>query len=429
MRIERVLFQGFIGFVIGVSFCPGVASLHGQTEVVTDWPQWRGVNRDDISRETGLLQAWPESGPPQLWTTDQAGLGYAGFAVVQDRVYTLGSAEEGEFAICLNAQDGSVVWKQTIDDLFVNKWGDGPRNTPTVDGEQLYVLSAGGMLKCLDCQDGSENWGVSLTEDFGGATPTWGYAESPLVDGDKVVCTPGGEQGAVIALDKESGKTIWQSRDVTNGAHYASVVPANVRGQRQYIQLFEKALVGLDANTGELIWKEDWNGRVAVIPTPIVFDDQVYVTSGYGTGSMLVDISQGAESRQIWFNKIMKNHHGGVILLDGHFYGYSDQVGWLCQRAETGEAVWREEEAFAKGAISYADNRFYLLEEKTGQVALIAATPQGWQEHGRFQLEPLSQNRKPDGAIWVHPVISNGRLFLRDQEHVSCYDISAAPSR
>jgi outer membrane protein assembly factor BamB len=404
----------------------GTLQAQQDTLPATAWPQWRGLNRDDISRETGLLQEWPEGGPEQLWTTDQGGLGYAGFAVVDDQVFTLGADDGGEFAICLNARDGSVIWRTEVGDRFENRWGDGPRNTPTIDGERVYFLSAGGTLKCLKRDDGEAIWSVSLTEDFGGTLPYWGYSESPLVDGDQLVCTPGGEQGAMIALDKRTGKTIWRSESFPDPCHYSSIVAADINGKRQYVQLVEKAVVGVDAGTGQLLWREDWGGRVAVIPTPIVDDKRVYVTSGYEAGSMLLDVSDSDNVNRIWFSKRMKNHHGGVILLDGHFYGYSDRVGWLCQSAETGEIVWRNEEGLGKGAISYADNRFYLLDEKSGEVVLIAASPEGWQEHGRFQLDPLSNQRKPDGGIWVHPVISNGRLFLRDQEHISCYDISAS---
>ena len=422
-RLFRNLIMISVGLVV-TAMAP--IFLAAQPFSDTDWPQWRGVNRDDISKETGLLQEWPEGGPQKRWTFEKAGSGYAGFAVVSDRLYTLGSTGESEFAICLDANDGSVIWQQTIDSLFVNRWGDGPRNTPTVDGENLYVLSAGGVLKCLNLKDGTEKWGVSLTEDFGGTKPYWGYAESPLVDGEKVICTPGGKEGAMIALDKETGETIWQSRLFTDLCHYSSVVAADVNGKRQYIQLVEKAVVGIDAENGDMLWREKWRGRTAVIPTPVFHDNKVYVTSGYGAGSMLLDIANSAGPKKVWSSNKMKNHHGGVILLDGHYYGYSDKVGWVCQSESTGDVVWSEKDELRKGAISYADGRFYLLEEKTGTVVLIEASSDGWSEKGRFDLQPLSSHRKPSGAIWVHPVISNGKLFLRDQEFISCFDISAS---
>ena len=423
MLADRCWF--FCLVILGCStFCSDRPVLMAQTSVENDWTGWRGANRDDLSKENGLLKSWPENGPKNLWTVDTGGLGYAGFAAVGERLFTLGSTGDSEFAICLNVQDGSTIWKRTIDDLFENNWGDGPRNTPTVDGDRVYVLSASGQLKCLSTEDGSEKWAVSLTEQLGGERPFWGFSESPLIDGDKVLCTPGGKQGAVVALNKLTGATIWQSKDFTNPCHYSSIIVADVNQQKQYIQLFEKALVGFDADSGDVIWQQDWNGRIAVIPTPIFEDNKVYVSSGYGAGSMLVDVSDGENVKKVWFSSKMKNHHGGVILLDGHYYGYSDKVGWLCQSAKTGGVVWKEKDALQKGAISYADNRFYLLEEKSGQVVLINAAPDGWQEFGRFQLKPLSENRKQKGKVWVHPVISNGRLFLRDQEMIYCFDIS-----
>jgi len=411
--------------VAGIVLSQSSSFVFGQaSDTSTDWPQWRGPNRDDVSTETGLLQSWPEDGPRKLWTYEQGGAGYAGFAVVGDRMYTLGASDSNEFALCLNAEDGSEIWKVNIDNRFKNKWGDGPRNTPTVDGDHVYFMSANGILKCLTAADGSEKWAVSLTDDFGGETPYWGYSESPLVDGDRVVCTPGGKDGAMIAVNKQTGETIWQSRTFTDKCHYSSIVAADIDGKRQYIQLVEKAVVGIDAENGALLWREDWRGRTAVIPTPIVQDNRVYVTSGYGAGSMLLDVSSSA-AKQVWYSNKMKNHHGGVILIDGHYYGYSDRVGWVCQDAATGDVVWSEKDALGKGAIAYADGRFYLLEEKTGAVVLIEASTNGWNELGRFKLDPQSPNRSPDGAIWVHPVISDGKLYLRDQEFISCFDIAA----
>ena len=410
--------------VVGLLWNADFSMAQGLDNANHDWPGWRGPNRDDLSTETGLLQEWPNDGPPQLWTVDSGGLGYAGFAVVGEKLFTLGSNDEGEFAICLDVNDGSTIWKTSIDDLYTNSWGDGPRNTPTVDGDHVYVMSANGTLKCLTVKDGSEIWSVSLTDDLGGERPNWGYSESPLVDGDKILCTPGGSKGAVVALDKTNGNVVWQSSDFTNPCHYSSIIVADVNGRKQYIQLFEKALAGFDANNGALLWQDAWDGRIAVIPTPIFNDNTVYISSGYGVGSMLLDISDSEQVKRKWFSKKMKNHHGGVILLDGNYYGYSDKVGWLCQSAKTGGEVWSEKDEFKKGAIAYADGRFYLLEEDSGEVALISASPEGWQEQGRFQLEPLSENRKRKGKVWVHPVISNGRLFLRDQEMIYCFDIT-----
>ena len=386
-----------------------------------DWPQWRGANRDDLSAETGLLQAWPEGGPQRLWVQSNCGAGYSGFSVVGDRLFTLGQAEGVQFALCLNAATGEEFWRQTVGQAYENGYGDGPRGTPTVDGDALFVLTAAGDLAALTAADGTLRWKVSLV-DAGGAAPNWGYAESVLVDGPRVVCTPGGSQGAVLAVDRSTGNKIWQSDDFTHGAHYSSIVRAELDGRTQYVQLFEKAVAGFDPETGDLLWESEWPGSVAVIPTPIVRDNRVYVTSGYGAGSKQLEFENG-QPKERWMNKVMKNHHGGVILVGDYLYGYSDGPGWICQSWETGERVWNENSQLGKGAIASADGRLYCLGEQNGELVLIEASHEGWKERGRFKLDPQSTQRSSRGGVWVHPVIAHGRLYLRDQEHIVCYDI------
>lgn len=388
-----------------------------------DWPQWRGPSRTDVSGETGLLKQWPEGGPRKLWVFDEAGLGYAGFAVVGDRLYSMGLEDNSAFAFCLNTRDGELVWRTPVAQKYENRWGDGPRSTPTVDGDRVYCMFSRGTLACLRIEDGKVLWQKSML-DFGGKIQNWGYTESVLVDGNKVVCTPGGEQGALLALDKMTGETIWQSKNFTEPCQYASIIKATIHGVPQYVQLTAQKLVGIAAADGRLIWESDWPGRIAVIPTPIVKGNRVYISSGYGVGSKLVEVKPDGSTTDIWFNKVMKNHHGGVIEVEGHLYGYSDGPGWTCQSLETGEMVWNEKRALKKGAIGYADGRFYLVEETTGTVVLIDASPEGWQERGRFVLSPQTQRRKPSGRVWVHPVIANGQLYLRDQEYIYCFDVS-----
>jgi len=354
-----------------------------------------------------------------------AGLGYGGFSIVGERLYTMGAEDGREFVICINTEDGSEIWKTPFADTYENNWGDGPRATPTVDGDHVYVLSAGGTIACLTAADGRVVWTATM-QDFGGDIPGWGYCESVLVNGDHVVCTPGGSQGAIVALDKSSGHKAWQTTDYTDEAQYSSIVLATIHGQPQYVQLTLHGVVGVNPADGSVLWTTDFPGRTAVIPTPIVHENHVYVCAGYGAGSKLVEIDSDNNATEVYHNRVMKNHHGGVILLDGHTYGYSDNVGWVCQNYLTGEEVWSDKRSFKKGAIAYADGRFYCLEEDSGQVVLIAASTDGWIEHGRLQLAPLSERRKPDGKIWVHPVIANGKLYLRDQEIISCYDVRAS---
>jgi len=392
-----------------------------QTSMAEDWPQWRGADRSDHCKETGLIQSLPGNGPKQLWLSREAGLGYSGFSVAEGSLYTMGLKDNTEFLMAFNVRDGKLRWSAKVGSRYENRWGDGPRCTPTVEGNQVFAVGGQGDIVAVSVADGKVQWTASMT-DMGGKRPNWGYCESLLVDGGQVVCTPGGNKGAMAALDRRNGKVLWQSKDWTDGAQYASIVPATIHGKKQYIQLTQKTLVGIDASNGDVLWESPWQGRTAVIPTPIVKGDEVYIASGYGVGCKKVKVAKDFSVEDVWVNKVMKNHHGGVILLEGHLYGYSDGAGWVCQSWETGEEVWAEKNEFRKGAIFYADGRFYLLEEQTGNVAMIEASSKGWKEHGRFKLSPQTEQRSPQGKIWVHPVISAGKLFLRDQELLFCFD-------
>jgi outer membrane protein assembly factor BamB len=388
------------------------------------WPQWRGPDRTDISKDTGLLKSWPEAGPKRVWLFDKAGLGYSGPAIAGGKLFTMGVREDADHLIAVDANTGKELWSAKIGEVLKNGWGDGPRGTPAVDGDRVYTISGRGDVVCASVADGKVQWQKTM-KDFGGKTPNWGYSESILVDGNKIICTPGGEKGAVIALDKTSGEVVWQSKDFTDPAHYASVIAVNHAGKRQYIQLTEKHVVGISAEDGKLLWSSDWPGRTAVIPTPIYSDGHVYVTAGYDVGCKLVKLSPNNEASEVYFSKEMINHHGGVVLVDGHLYGHSDRAGWLCQNFKTGEKVWAEKNALGKGAVTYADGMLYCLAEKDGTVALVEASPKGWKETGRFKLDPQTTQRNPRGRIWTHPVVTGGRLYLRDQELLSCYDVKA----
>ncbi|MCI0332491.1 MAG: PQQ-like beta-propeller repeat protein [Planctomycetes bacterium] len=387
-----------------------------------DWPQWQGPTRNGLTKETGLLKRWQEGGPPRRWLFDKCGAGYAGPAIVDGRLYILGARDGVCQLIAIDANTGDELWARSLGPEFHNDWGNGPRSTPAVDDGRVYALSAAGTLICVEASDRHELWRVTM-ESLGGTVPNWGYSESVLIDGDKVLCTPGGPHGAIAAIDKETGKVIWQSEELTDFAHYSSIVCGEFHRQPQYVQLLEKRLVGLSPEDGKLLWEVEWPGSVAVIPTPIVRGNRVFVTSGYGAGCMLVEVSANNEATKVFENKRMKSQHGGVINLGNFLYGFSDDVGWVCMNARTGDLEWRERDALGKGAIGYADGRFYCVDQSEGNVVLIDASPKGWTERGRFTLEPQSQSRSPRGGIWVHPVIVDGKLFLRDQEYLYCYDV------
>lgn len=347
-------------------------------------------------------------------------MGYAGFSVAAGKLFTNGTRDGKEVLLALDANSGKELWVAPIGDVYPNGWGDGPRSTPTVDGTRIFTMSGTGNLVCVEAANGKVVWTKAM-KDLGGKTPGWGYTESPLIDGKLVVVTPGGDKGTMAALDKSNGTLVWQSAEITEGAQYSSIVPATINGKKQYVQLVMQTVFGVDPTNGKVIWRSPWSGKTAVIPTPIVKGDEVFISSGYGSGCKKVKVN-GAEVTDVFLNKDLVNHHGGVILVGDYLYGHSDKGGWTCMSFADGSVKWQEKSA-SKGAVGYADGMLYCLEEKTGNVILTEASPTGWKEHGRFKLDPQSPNRNPKGAIWVHPVIANGKLYLRDQEYIYSYSV------
>ena len=319
--------------------------------LATNWPSWRGELRDGVTKETGLLQEWPSDGPNKLWVSDQAGLGYSGFTIQDGILFTMGAFDKSESLLAFNANSGKKLWSLKVGELLTNGWGDGPRMSPSVSGKKVYALGGKGNLVCVDIKSGKKLWQKSLVQDLGGKVPGWGYTESVLIDNGKIICTPGGKEGTLAALDANSGKTIWRTTNFTDGAQYSSPISITHRGQTQYVQLVMKNVVGVDPKNGSILWKSSWPGKVAVIPTPIFSGGYVYITAGYGVGCKLIDIGKNYPS-DVYENKVMKNHHGGVIKVGEHLYGYSDGVGWACQDFKTGELVWNEKKTLGKGAIT-----------------------------------------------------------------------------
>jgi len=391
-----------------------------------DWAQWRGPNHDGISTETGLLRDWPEGGPKLVWEVKGLGDGYSSVSIFGNRIYTAGDKGQVSLVEAFNLADGKPVWSAKL-----GKAGpvgqpqfEGPRATPTTDGDLVFAVNQWGEMVCFQADTGKEVWRKDYTKDFGGACPFWGYAESPLIDGDKVVVTPGGNQGALVALNKKTGVVIWQSKEFTDPAHYSSLIIAEIGGVRQYIQLTAASVAGIAAADGKLLWKAPRKGNVAVIPTPIYDDGFVYVTSGYGVGCNLFKVTADSgkfSAEQVYANKVIANHHGGVIKISDYVYGHSEGKGWTCQNFKTGEAKWQDREKVGKGSLVYADGHFYLRQEdKKGTVALIEASPDGYREHGRFDQPDRSGKNS-----WPHPVVAGSKLYLRDQDVLLCYDVRA----
>jgi hypothetical protein len=245
-----------------------------------------------------------------------------------------------------------------------------------------------------------------------------------VVEGVQVGYIPKIDSPAVTEMIKKSGKKVWQTSDWTDNAQYSSIIGVDHNGGRQLIQLTMQTLAGVDPKDGKVIWKTEFPGKTAVIPTPIFKEGQVFVSAGYGVGCKSVKIGAGNKVENLYSNTDMENHHGGVILVGDHLYGYSGKAGWTCMEMKTGTVVWAEKKALKKGAIHCADGMLYLQEEDTGTVVLIEASPKGWNEKGRFVIEPQTTQRNPKGKVWTHPVVANGRLYLRDQELLFSYDVS-----
>jgi outer membrane protein assembly factor BamB len=397
--------------------------------LAADWPQFRGPERSDVAKETGLLKTWPAGGPKLLWTFDNAGIGFSGPAIVGDRLFTMGGRGDRELLFALDVKTGKEIWSTEVGALFTNPWGDGPRATPTVDGEQVYALGGNGNLLCVESATGKKRWQVSLDGDLGGAVPYWGCGESPLVDGEQVIVTPGGEKGALAALDKKSGKVIWRSAELKDGAAYSSIVVAVAGNVRHYVQMTDKGVAGVSARDGKLLWQSELGfNDTAIVPTPIVNGDHVYVSSGYGAGGGVLKLSADGDkvkAEQVWANRVMVNHHGGVLKFGDHTYGFSDGRGWICQDFKTGERVWDGRGKLGKGSLTCADGRLYLYSESDGACVLIDASPAGWNETGRFKIPKETKIDRKSGGIWTHPVVANGRLYLRDQDLIFCFDVKA----
>ena len=405
------------------------AFVNAQPETASDWVQWRGADRAGVSREAGLLTHWPDSGLSRVWTTANLGSGYGAVSVDGDHIFVQGLRGDDSVVSSLNIRDGRVVWSTAIGMGGYNDQGSGPRSTPTVDGDRLYVLTETGDLACLRTQDGTVAWQRNILEEFGsrrffgvlgGQNIQWLLSESPLVDGEKVIVTPGGRGAGMVALDKMSGDTIWTSEELSDRPGYSSVIAADVDGIHTLMTLTADAGVGVRASDGMLMWRyERVANRTANVTTPVFHQNKVFYSSAYGTGSALLELTgEGGEvtAKETYFTREMQNHHGGVVLVDGYLYGFSNSI-LTCLEFATGKLMWRHR-SVGKGSLIYADDHFYVLGENN-IVGLIEATPAEYREKGRFRIADSGW------PSWAHPVVSSGRLYIRNQGSLTAYDIRA----
>ena len=426
---------GFLSCNSDASDQPRTASQGTLATTSSDnpWPQWRGPNRDGKSIEKGLLNKWPADGPPVAWKNRGFGKGYAGVSVVGDRVYTTGNLDEGQAAIAASTKDGKVIWRRVLTKGVPKHGYGGSRCTPSVDGDRLYVVTSDGSIACLRTKDGEQVWKKNFGKQWSGKMMSgWGYSESPLVDGDRVLCTPGGNDAIMVALDKRTGKEIWRTkapslgRSGRDGAGYSSIVISNAGGVKQYVQLTGRGLIGVAADDGRLLWNYNRiaNGT-ANIPTPIVDGDLVFGSTGYGTGAALLSISArgsklAAKEEYFLDAKTMQNHHGGIIKIGDYLYcGHGHNKGFpLCVEMKSGKIAWGPERGEGSGsaAVTYADGHLY-FRYQDGTMALIEANSREYKIKGSFKIGIIN------GKSWPHPVIADGLLYLRDQDEMIVYDV------
>ena len=403
-----------LAFILGVCLvCAAMAA---------DWPQWRGPDRNGISKETGLLKHWPQEGPKLLWQVSNIDDGYSTPSVVGERIYLSSSKDmDDEYVQALDVKDGKRIWATKLGKVGPNQIANYPtsRSTPTVDGESLYILGSDGDLVCVKVADGKEVWRKNLRTDFGGIPGMWAYSESPLVDGDLLVCTPGGADATLVALDKKKGTLVWKSA-VPGGdkAAYASIIVVQAAGIKQYVQFLEKGVVGVDAKTGKFLWRYDQTGKgMANMATPVAHNGEIYTSAGragFGGLVRLKATKDGVAAEQVYYERDLPTSLGGSVEIGGYLYGTNGE-GLVCAEFATGKIKWHNK-SIGTGSVCCADGRFYLHGEN-GDVALVEVTPDAYREHGRFTPPGRAQ-----ASAWCHGKglgLSRGRqwpaLFTRPQ--------------
>lgn len=392
-----------------------------------DWNQFRGPDRSGVSSETGLLKEWPKDGPPLAWKATGIGEGYSTVAVVDGKIYTTGDVGAESFLFCIDAKNGKEVWKTRLG-VATKKGADknwnSARSTPSVDGKSVYAIGEDGEILCVAAADGKEVWRKHMRKDFKGEVGPWDYSDGPLVDGKNLIVKPGGKEGCLAALDKESGAVAWRSKDFTESAEYTSLYPCEIGGVKQYVVMTMKAVAGIGTD-GKLLWRTERPGKTAICTMPIARDGIVFVASGYNVGCHAYKISGsggkfGVEA--LYSGEQMMNHHGGVLLIGDHLYGTTDKGRKLqCVEFKTGKVAW-EDKAAGKGSIAAADGHLIVRSEdaKDGTVVLAEASPAGYKEKGRFTL------KDPAGRpLWSYPVVAGGKLYLRVTNELHCFDIKA----
>lgn len=392
-----------------------------------DWAQWRGPKRDGISQEKGLLKAWPKDGPKLVWQVKDISSGYSTPVVVGNRLYVLSNEGlENEFVRAYSTTNGKLLWSTRLGAVGNPKQQPsypGARSTPTVDGKLLYALSSDGDLACVDTATGKLVWKKSLRTDFGGTAGVWAYAESPLVDGNKVIVCPGSETAAMVALDKKTGATLWKSAiPGEKVASYASAIAVELDGVRQYVQHLSKSLVGVEAASGKLLWRFDktFDTQFQMHAfTPIAAGNMVYSAAATAGGVAKIAAAAGSFTADpVYVERKGYSGLGGAVKVGNYLYG-TNRATLFCSDFATGKVLW-DERSVGSAAVCSADGLLFLHGDN-GEVALVEATPTGYKEKGRFS--PPNQPDRGQAKAWAYPIIAGGKLYIRDMGCLWCYDI------
>jgi outer membrane protein assembly factor BamB len=389
-----------------------------------DWTCFHGSDRTNKSSETGLAKSWPVNGPELLWTISGLGDGYSSISIGGERLYTAGKYDDQTYVFCYDLK-GKPVWKKPNGKSWTTtlSWATsytGSRSTPTYDNGNLYHLSESGRLTSFEAKTGKEIWARDLAKDFDAEVPEYGYSESVLIDGDNLYVKPAGKKGYQVCLNKRNGETTWVNTEIPGTMGYTSMVIMEFGGYRQIVGASSNCFYGVDISTGKLLWKVDFeNQRELNLTDATCFNEYVFMTSGYGKGSMLVKLRSSGKQvipETVWQSDLMDNHHGGVVLHNGYLYGSgSNSRGWFCLDFLTGKQMWKTD---GKGSLTFADGMLYLLDER-GIMKLVRATPEKYEKAGEFKV--------PEGGesmYWAHPVVCDGKLYIRHADKLYAYDIA-----
>ncbi|NCO33130.1 MAG: hypothetical protein AUJ92_11135 [Armatimonadetes bacterium CG2_30_59_28] len=382
-----------------------------------EWTQWRGPNRDGKSPDVGLLKTWPQGGPPQGWRATGIGVGYSSVAVSNGTVYISGDIGDSLMLTALDTM-GKKKWQVRHGPSW-NTNPAGSRGSPVVDSGRVYLLSAQGLLNCYDAPTGAGVWQVDLKRDFGGVQEQWGYSESPLIYGNLLIVTPGG-RNCIVALNKATGQPVWGSTGLADTAHHASAIAVEFQGLPMIVQMLKGGMVAADARNGRFLWRCARAVGGAACASPVYSNGYCFGATGYNNGGACVRLQAvggTVQAQPLWETKDMICHHGGYVIHDGYIYG-NHLEGWSCLELGTGRVMWNAR-GVGKGSLCFADGMLYTFSERGGQVGLVQATPQGFQQTGQFAVSGQGQS-------WAYPVVIGGRLYLRYGDNLYCYDVRGA---